>query len=214
MTWFKVLAISFVVLLLGMLFLGWLNGFPWEKQKAIENIKDYVKLNYDVTPTDIKVFLTNFQVSTGVVYSDELPYCFEVFIKREDLSVYGDLYSDALIEYNLEKFIQKDIEDIKDVEVMVRLEGRLVGESVGLSVEEIKSNPEMIFQMPQIEYNCIVNINDFDCEKAYSVFKVITKKLQPTNISFRFFKKDGYVVVSNDEFEGIHNYDYFKRLIG
>jgi len=187
---------------------GWLIGFPWERQKGIAEVKKYVEETYHLTTTDISLSFSIDGMNTAIISTKELPFKFQVYINREDKKVWGDLYLEALVEFNLERFIMEKIVTLEnDVKVRVSLENRFSRTFPELTVEDVNSNPNVILEVPQISYFCSIDGVEPGTEESFYVFKQITKYFNPTSIYFKYLNNrnniENTVYIRNSDFDRI-----------
>jgi len=98
-----VIALS-VILILVLVFVGFMVGFPWERITAANAAKKYVVETYGLTPTKVTAHFIFDVGGDGGAYvsTKELPFDFDVGISRRDLTYAdNDDYLNCLFEYQL-----------------------------------------------------------------------------------------------------------------
>ena len=76
----KAIIVAIIMAILILLFIGWINGFPWEHIIATNRAKTYVIEKYQLTPIGAKYHLSVADGSQRVeLYTKEWDFSFDVY---------------------------------------------------------------------------------------------------------------------------------------
>lgn len=206
-----ILIITFVVFFI---LLGLFVGFSWERGQGIKEVKKYVEEKYNLTPKEISISFSIKGMDGAMVWTEEYPFGFDVYVNRDSKKVWGDLFLESFVEYNLEDQINKEVEILSDTpKVNVILETRFSKDEREVSLEKITENPDSILNNPQISYSCYINGLDPKTKKAFQIFKIITDNFNPTSIRFYYIaedKKEKNILFDKNDYDIMNTYEKFE----
>ena len=198
------LIVAIVLSLLTVLFIGSISGFPWERREASKAIKEYVKTEYNLTVTDVDVGFSVDGMNYCRVFTEEHDFSFEVMIRRNSYTIWGDWYLNRLVEHTLESFMERKInltDKLEDVRVV--LENKF-SKDYPLTVNDVYSNPEIVLELSEITYFCSIDAESLVSERTYTIFKAVVESFNPTSIYFHFQDKSS-ICINSDNYSKILN---------
>ncbi len=179
------LMLSTLVVIILIIFLGMMVGFPWERTKMADVVKQYVEEEYGLSVTDVKVWMSIDGMNSVRVSTKELPFNFDVFITRDDMRIFGDLYLEEFVECSIEEIIKDRIDGLPDgYKINVVLENRFSKQHPEITIEDIAADPDSVFNTPVVQFHCLIYADEVNHEKCYSISKKITEQFNPTCINF------------------------------
>jgi len=216
--------IASVVIVLALIVLELLVGFPFEHIIANNKARRYVTETYGLTPTKTQASILLGYPITVTVWVEEKPYDFDVKMSRFVFT----FMSDSLLNRTVEHIMGTDLNDY--VFGVTKQNGRasvyiISGPIKDFSLSDVEKNPGIVFEKRKSHYCSIVLYDDLtlknyeiDYALVYSIYNQIFELgLYPKHIFFSYYDikgKDGKEVLSiyitNGHFPKINSPDDIK----
>ena len=180
------------ITLLGYFLFGWLCGFPGERKKVALSVNEYIK-KYDIYDAELLIGFAPDGMNSARVHSNVIPFEFDVSFGRDDYTVFGDTYAESLVEYNLESLIMESIQSPYVQKVIVVSYYRFSKDERDEIIEKVNADPNVIFNIPDIEYGCILSVTNTAEEELFKISEEIMTNFNPAHVSF--YDVDGNEII-------------------